>query len=207
MSRHHVVITGTGRAGTTFLIQLMTALGMPTGFRERAADIYPLANAGMERDIRDRHAPYVVKSPWLCDQLDEVLADHDIAIDHVLVPVRDLFSAAESRRAVSRASGHEDAPGGLWDTPDPEQQEDILTTKLYKLIYTLAKHDIPVTLLHFPRITRDADYLYEKLKPLLGLSQRWNFHDAFQQVVKPALVHDFKPRSQHMTKSASRSPA
>lgn len=202
MSRHHVVITGTGRAGTTFLVQLMTALGMPTGFRERAADIYPHANAGMEWDIRDRHAPYVVKSPWLCDQLDEVLADHDIAIDHVLVPVRDLFSAAESRRTVSRASGGGDAPGGLWDTPDPGQQEDVLTTKLYTLMYTLAKHDIPVTLLHFPRITCDADYLYGKLKPLLGLSQRWNFHDTFQRVVKPGLVHDFGKRNQRAAETA-----
>lgn len=205
MSRHHVVITGTGRAGTTFLIQLMTTLGMPTGFQKRATDIYPHANAGMEWDIRDRHAPYVVKSPWLCDQLDEVLADHDVAIDHVLVPVRDLFSAAESRRAVSRASGQYDAPGGLWDTPDPDQQEDVLTAKLYTLMYSLAKHDIPVTLLHFPRITRDADYLCEKLKPMLSLSQRWNFRHAFQRVVNPALVHDFDPRNQQMAGTVSRS--
>src|SRR5580765_7310549 len=134
MSRHHVVITGTGRAGTTFLIQLMTALGMPTGFHKHAPDIYPHANAGMEWDIRDRHAPYVVKSPWLCDQLDDVLSDHDITIDHVLVPVRDLFSAAESRRSVSRAARKHDAPGGLWDTSDPDHQEDILMAKLYKLM-------------------------------------------------------------------------
>lgn len=193
MSRHHVIITGTGRAGTTFLIQLMTALGMPTGFKGRySSDIHPLANAGMEWDIRDHRAPYVVKSPWLCDQLDDVLRGHDIAIDHVLVPVRDLFSAAESRRSVSRAAREHDAPGGLWDTADPAQQEDILMAKLYKLMYALAKHDIPVTLLHFPRITRDADYLYEKLKPLLSLSQRWNFHDTFDRVVAPELVHDFR---------------
>lgn len=191
MRRNHLVITGTGRAGTTFLIQLMTELGMATGYRQRTPDIHPHANAGMEWDNRDRRAPYVIKSPWLCDQLDDVLAHHDVAIDHVLVPVRDLFSAAESRRAVARAAGREDAPGGLWDTCDPEQQEDVLMAKLYKLVYALARHDIPVTLLHFPRIARDPDYLCEKLKPLLSLSQRWNFHDAFQRVARPALVHDF----------------
>ena len=139
----------------------------------------------------------------ICD----ALLQNDIAIDHVLVPVRDLFSAAESRRAVACASGNHDAPGGLWNTPHPDQQEDILTIKLYKLMYTLAKHDIPVTLLHFPRITRDSGYLYDKLKPMLGLSQRWNFHDVFQHVVKPALVHDFDSPGQLVATPVSRRSA
>ena len=30
--RKHVVITGTGRAGTTFLIEVLTILGLDTGF-------------------------------------------------------------------------------------------------------------------------------------------------------------------------------
>ena len=30
--RHHVIITGTGRAGTTFLMELLTNLGLDTGF-------------------------------------------------------------------------------------------------------------------------------------------------------------------------------
>ena len=29
---HKVIITGTGRAGTTFLMQLLTAIGLDTGF-------------------------------------------------------------------------------------------------------------------------------------------------------------------------------
>ncbi|MGO8710482.1 MAG: hypothetical protein ACLQUZ_00180 [Rhizomicrobium sp.] len=32
MSRHHVIISGTGRAGTTFLVQLLTALKLDTGY-------------------------------------------------------------------------------------------------------------------------------------------------------------------------------
>jgi hypothetical protein len=32
MMKRHILISGTGRAGTTFLVQLFTALGFDTGF-------------------------------------------------------------------------------------------------------------------------------------------------------------------------------
>lgn len=41
-------------------------------------------------------APYVVKSPWLCDYADEVLKRDDIEIEHVFIPMRDLHAAAQS---------------------------------------------------------------------------------------------------------------
>ncbi len=82
MARHHIIISGTGRAGTTFLVQLLTELGLNTGFPNSQAQIDPNCNAGMEVDIRDPNAPYIVKSPWLCDYLDEVLGNRGIVIDH-----------------------------------------------------------------------------------------------------------------------------
>jgi hypothetical protein len=54
MFRHHVIISGTGRAGTTFLGQLLTALKLDTGFYNPFADIDPISNAGMEFDIMQR---------------------------------------------------------------------------------------------------------------------------------------------------------
>jgi hypothetical protein len=62
MSKHHVIISGTGRAGTTFLVQLLTELGLDTGFPDAHSQIFPNCNAGMEYDIRDPKAPYIVKS-------------------------------------------------------------------------------------------------------------------------------------------------
>ena len=52
--RKHVVITGTGRAGTTFLVELLTALGMDTGYD---VDDLPtrkstVARAGLEHEDR-----------------------------------------------------------------------------------------------------------------------------------------------------------
>ena len=39
MKQHHVIITGTGRSGTTLLIQLLTELGLDTGFASKEGEI------------------------------------------------------------------------------------------------------------------------------------------------------------------------
>lgn len=52
MGSNQVIISGTGRAGTTFLIQLLTCLGFDTGFANVEAAIDPNCNAGMEWDLR-----------------------------------------------------------------------------------------------------------------------------------------------------------
>lgn len=192
---HHIVISGTGRAGTTFLIQLMTALGMDTGFSNSEDGIFPNCNAGMERLPNQKNAPYIVKSPHLCDSLDTIVSAGTVVVDHLIVPVRDLYSAAESRRRVSRNTNPGDfggkVPGGLWSTDNPEHQELVLAQKLYALIYAATKHDIPVTLLLFPRLVQDGDYLYGKLAFLFADIARDCFERAFRKIRRLDLVHQF----------------
>jgi hypothetical protein len=196
MPRRHVIISGTGRAGTTFLVQLLTKLGLDTGFRDPAEGVLANCDAGMEVDIRSPDAPYIVKNPWLCDHLDEVLRGGQVAIDHALVPIRDLFAAAQSRRDVTARSDPSrfggDVPGGLWHTTDPASQEAVLAGQLYKLLHALEAHEIPTTMLHFPRIVRDPGYLRRKLGPLLGGIDAETFLAAFRSVSRPELVHDFE---------------
>lgn len=197
MARHHLIISGTGRAGTTFLVQLLTEVGLDTGFETSTSNIFENCNAGMERDLRGPDAPYVVKSPFLCDDLDEIIAGGDVMIDHALVPIRDLNAAAESRRSVVAKSAMnlepDRVPGGLWATQDPRAQEAVLAEKHHRLMYSLAKHDIPMTLLHFPRFINDAAYLYAKLKFALNDTDYESFQKAFRAVCRPELVHDFAP--------------
>lgn len=209
MARRHIVITGTGRAGTSFLVELLTRLGLPTGFS--AERLHPegqwndVARAGLEHDIRADNAPYIVKSPWFCDYAEEVLEREDIIIEHVFIPVRDLYEAAESRRFAQRQGvaqlpllariKHALRPmafhGGLWHTHNPAQQEDILARQLYKLIFALSDAMIPVTLLRFPRLARDAKYLYQKLALLVHQIDFEQFQEAFRDTVRPEWIHDF----------------
>jgi hypothetical protein len=164
----------------------------------------------MELDIRHPDAPYIVKSPWLCDYLDEVLQNGSVVIDYAIVPIRDLFEAAESRRDVIRRvnpdlyGGPDKVPGGLWHTTRPEDQERILIEQLYKLIYTLVKHDVPIVLLFFPRLVTDPEYLYRKLAFLLKDITYNAFLAAFQKISRPELIHQFQKPS-HWPVSAEQS--
>jgi hypothetical protein len=138
-----------------------------------------------------------VKSPWLCDYLDEALAGGEIVVDHAIVPMRDLYSAAESRRDVTkryrRTRRSQRIAGGLWSTNRPDEQETILVWKLYELMYALAKHAVPVTLLLFPRLARDPEYLFKNIGPVLPGIEYASFRRAFQAASRPELIHEFDP--------------
>ncbi len=207
MTRKHIVISGTGRAGTSFLVELLTHLGLETGYQPKdvAKHKCQTARAGLEHDIRRSDAPYIVKSPWFCDYADEVLQRDDISIEHVLIPMRDLRAAAESRRFVTttalstmtviqRLRTHifsTAVAGGMWHTSQPIQQEVVLLEQIYKLLLSLSDTAIPVTLLRYPLLVSDAGYLFRKLQPILGLVQQPEFEAVFQRIADPSLVHRF----------------
>ncbi len=183
-------------------MQLFTALGFDTGFDIQRDRPHSICNAGLEWDLRDPNAPFIVKSPWMCEYLEAVLSKGDLFIEHLIVPVRDLFSAAESRRDVMRRGkiaglkeGPNDLPGGLWGTSEPENQERVLTERFYKLLQTATRFDIPLSFLDFPRIVREPEYLRKKLMPIFGRRRlgKKRFNRAFSLVSRPELVHNFKP--------------
>jgi hypothetical protein len=207
MARRHVVISGTGRAGTTFLVELLTHLGLDTGYSldELRTRKDSRARAGLEHDIRKAGSPYIVKSPHFCDYADEVARMTEIAIEHVFIPMRDLRAAAESRRFVSESAAREfsfvervirklrnrTVRGGLWQTSSAAHQETVLLQQLYKLTLALSGTMIPVTLLRYPRLVKDASYLYDKLSPILRDVDRARFTSAFDRVADVKIVHSF----------------
>jgi hypothetical protein len=210
VARHHIVISGTGRAGTTFLVELLTHLGLDTGFKPEnlALRKNEVARAGLEHDIRKKRSPYVVKTPHFCDIAEEILTARDIVIDRVVIPMRDVYAAAESRRCVRAAAQARESflkrmaktlrprrdPGGLWHTAKGHEQEIILLQQLYKLTLALSGTTIPVTLLRFPTLVNDPSYLFMKLEPMLGDTSIDQFMTAFETTANPKLVHSFCPR-------------
>lgn len=190
---HKVIITGTGRTGTTFLVQLLTELGLDTGITERNRDrkYYRNCNAGLEHDLLDPKAPYIVKNPALCTTLPAILATGRYVIDHAYIPVRGLSEAAASRVDVGGADGS--VPGGLWGTSDPAAQKAVLAEMFHELVHTLVAHDIPFTFIGFPRMVKDPDYLRVKLRFLVDGMDPAAFRAAFERVADPSLVHAFGP--------------
>jgi hypothetical protein len=188
---HKVIITGTGRAGTTFLVRLLTELGLDTGYTRQnwPRDYFAHCDAGLEHDLTESDAPYIVKNPALCEKLDSILADGRIVIDHAFIPIRELEAVASSRIRVGGAN--ESVPGGLLKNSDPALQKSVLAEMFHELVHTLVARDIPHTFLLFPRFACDADYAYIRLGSILGSMPVETFRKAFARVSNPALIHDF----------------
>lgn len=184
--RHHLVIAGTGRAGTSLLVRYLQRLGLQTELAR--TDAVPFwdeaANAGFETNfLMDTEAPYVVKSPWLFEFIDEALASTEIKLDAVVIPMRDLEAAASSRSILELRKMHAHfgalanlprtwetwgvVPGGILYSLNPLDQARLLAVGFHKVLQRLVEADVPVVLLAFPRMTEDADYLFNKLSRFL----------------------------------------
>lgn len=204
--REKILITGTGRAGTTFLMQLFTAMGFDTGYdlEQARSDVDPISQAGLERLDAGPLSPYVIKSPIYADLLLPLLAAHTIRLRAVILPMRDLTAAAQSRIRVTQeaiaagATEEIEHPGGMWLTRTPSDQEAKLALQFYKIMQTLTTFDITPITMEFPRFALNETYLHEQLEPLLRQHSvsRLEFRDAFARVVQPDRIHDFAP-TQH----------
>ncbi|MCA9750220.1 MAG: hypothetical protein KC414_14015, partial [Romboutsia sp.] len=69
-----IIITGTGRSGTTFLMILLTFLGLDTGFTKNNFNKYisPKCNSGMEF-IKLNKKQKIIKYPGFTDKFDEII--------------------------------------------------------------------------------------------------------------------------------------
>jgi len=157
----HVLITGTGRAGTSLLMQILTELGLDTGFK-KGVKLDAKSNAGLERSIKDIDRwSYIVKNPEFCFEIPMILKEKEI--DHVFICVRDAWDTALSRRENSRNN----SLGGYWYADTIQEQIDSNDLAVHQLIQSIAYHDLQNTIICFDKMVEDCDYLWLKLTPLL----------------------------------------
>jgi hypothetical protein len=178
-----VLITGTGRTGTTFLIHLLTALNFDTGF--------PLSDcegarkkpcrAGLDAWMNWNHK--ILKNPYFSLHIRDYVTT-GVEIEHVIIPIRSLDLATKSR--VNQGRGD----GGFWGTgsQDYDSQKRFLLEVSYNLIYDLTEFDIPYTIIHFPRFVEDALYLKQKLDFLLHDIEKDRFKKVFSEIADPSLI-------------------
>ena len=126
-AQSHVLISGTGRAGTTFLVQPLTELGFDTG----NGHYFENCRAGLEHVVLDENAPFIVRSHIYAMRSKILLKTRIKIIKHLIIPIRDLYFAAESRRNVQRFA-QQGKPACSrcawrpWGTTDPLEQEAVL---------------------------------------------------------------------------------
>ena len=200
----HLLIGGTGRAGTTLLVRWFTALGFDTGFTEPdvAARVDPISHGGLEHSLgrtlgRGQHLPYIAKSPYFGQHLAGYLDRGELEIKCFILPMRDLHDAAESRRQVSARAAlagkdPDKHPGGVIKAKQKRGQEQKLAVQFYGLLHTLVSHDVPIRFLRFPDFASGEQSLFDALEPLLvehGVT-RAESDAALAGVVDPALIGD-----------------
>ena len=185
---HHLLIAGTGRAGTSFLVRYLSALGLDTNLARRGDNAVwdDRANAGLEDLLLPdpSRLPYVVKSPWTHEFIEELLHCGKVRLDAVILPMRDLVEAAASRATLEMQAAHRELPwmarlehtwesfrhtaGGIVYSMSPIDQARLLAVGFHRILERLVQADVPVVLMSFPRFVEDADYLFDKLAPVLG---------------------------------------
>ncbi len=223
--RHHLLIGGTGRAGTTFLVKYLSACGLDTHLTKNPGSLLDEpARAGLEDvALSNPDSPYVVKSPWLYEWVGRVLADTTVVVDAVLIPMRGIVEAATSRTLNELRARYADealpdemnlwetwgkTPGGVVYSLNPVDQARLLAMGFHELIQALVKKDIPVVLLDFPRFVEDADYLYRKLRPVLGAKlDHAKALGAHRELADPSMVRVGKELAADTVVAQGRVPA
>jgi hypothetical protein len=183
--RHDLLIAGTGRAGTSLLVRMLTACGLDTELSRNPQAFWDeTASAGLETvPLLPGEHPYVVKSPWSHQFIQQLLEDPTITLDGVLLPVRRLAEAASSRVILEIQQIYRSCPamleldeewtewgtvnGGLTYSLHPLDAARTLAQSFHRLIEALVEREIPLYLLAFPRLCTDLEYLHRVLGPLL----------------------------------------
>jgi hypothetical protein len=172
-----VLITGTGRCGTTFLIRLFTFLDFDTGWTKQNyyKNIFANSNSGMERSLNDPY--YILKSPSFMEQLETIIK---MNIKLVIIPIRDYDESASSRVRHGRNTG------GMWNATNKQEQINHYNKIMANYIYYMCKYNIKTLFLDFDRMVTNPEYLYNELKELLNekmISFKY-FKDIYNEVSK-----------------------
>jgi len=157
--KNKILITGTGRSGTSFLVQLMSFLDMETGYDKNVTyEQHPPhnirnINAGLENQPLTNKKVRIHKAPSFALEIDSIIKNYKL--DHVIVPIRNLQDGANSRVKA----------GLLWGgSNDLQSQINYNSKLLYNLTHSLVRDDIPHTFIPFPEFIYDENIIYDKLE-------------------------------------------
>jgi len=149
-----IIITGTGRCGTSFLIMLFILLGLDTGFtRENYRRYFFIqCKAGLEKPITDQSK--YLKNPYFILQMDDIYKNLEL----VIIPLRDLNEASKSRNRNGNRNG------GLWGAKNINEQKQFYEKILSNYLVKMVQFNIPTIFLDFEKMIIDSKYLFQKLE-------------------------------------------
>lgn len=181
MKNSKIIITGTGRCGTTYIMKLLTLLNLDTGYNPNTMYnfIYKNCNSGLEIDINNPNItiPQIIKSPKYSLIIPQLYERFNI--EYVIVPIRDLKDTTISRSKFLHNNGG--YPNNINTFEEMLEENKI---RFIKLISDLVSLNINYILIDFNKMISDSSYLYNKLKPILNNINYLDFHENFIKASK-----------------------
>jgi hypothetical protein len=156
-----LLITSTGRSGTTFIMLIYIFLDIPSNFTketyQKELSKFYISNCGLENDYLSKG--YVIKNPKFMHLIPEI--KKHVNINQIVFPYRDFKESAESRERISKRTFN----GGLWNAKNSQEQK-LFYDKIYKIfLLDIVRFKIPTIFIDFKQFIYNPYYLYEKLKP------------------------------------------
>ena len=144
-----ILITGTGRCGTTFLIKIFSFLNFNTGFTQDNYEkhISKNCNSGMEKIYTEKY--YILKNPKFILNIEHILKDPSMKIKKVIIPIRNFKDSAMSRVK------HGNNNGGLWNSTNELTQIKFYQYITSQYLYFMVKYDIDTIFIDFDRMIND----------------------------------------------------
>ena len=155
-----VLITGTGRCGTTFLIKLFTFLGLDTGYTKAnyRKSVFNNCNSGMERSHKEKYT--YLKNPTFLINMKDILSLYEKDL-LVIIPIRSYEISSKSRLK------HGLNNGGLWNAKNLDEQINFYHKSIANYMLDVVKYDIDTIFLDFERMVCDKHYLFERLSRIM----------------------------------------
>ena len=190
----HVLITGPTRSGTTFLLALFHYMRFYTGYCDAEVNFRQAGSlaAGLEYLIdKDRLScyPLVIKHPmsWVGGRsVFQVLDGLGLEVQHILVTTRDQEALVDSNlKFVRQMNRKHDESRNEYIKQEIRKALPVVQAELFA---TLEERGIAHTVIEFPRMVYDREYLFENIKHLRKVT-RDKFDYAFDLVADPNKVH------------------
>jgi len=189
-----ILITSTGRSGTTFVTLLYIFLNQDVNFTketyQQELSKFYITNCGLEGDYTSEST--VIKNPNFLYKIAEI--QKYTKIKHIVFPWRNFVQSAISRAYISQMTPN----GGLWNATDIESQLAFYK-KVYKIfLFDTTRYKIPVIYLDFEKLIRDPYYVYQSLKPTFTNPQatETTFDEFLLAYYQATDVHHRKPPRQ-----------
>lgn len=151
---------------------------------------------------RRREIPRVVKDPRLLSQLPTALKYYkNWSVEHAFLCVRDLKDSALSRKNKNAYYYkcnfyplEKIGPTDVLSVEDDDLKSQLIFNQraLGVFIETVAKEDIPLTVLNYPRFALDPEYTYKKLQGTPMECSLDRVKSIINKIVRKDLINTFK---------------